>query len=476
MTSLFDLGEIEDILKEHNIGSPLDKQVARVVIDSRACTEDSLFIGLVGSRVNGADFLEQALQKGVRVAILQLPKKSFQAIEYKELAGKYQAALFLVPDTLRALQKLAQSYVARFPKLIKIAITGSAGKTTLKEMLFAILNEKSSAVATIGNLNSDTGLPLSCFNIQRHHKYAILEMGTNRPGEIAELVQVFPPDYAIVTNIGTAHVGMFGSAEAIALEKRTIFSRFTGKEVAVIPQKDHFASLLAENIHGHVAFCSASTLKRFEHAQNMGLDGWILYYHNCKIRLTLAGKHNLNNALLAIEVAYQIGIKPEVIKAGLEKVHPLSGRSQVVRGRITVFNDCYNASPESMQAALTLIGPLRYARKIAFLGEMKELGNVSDKTHAELAPYIIQARLDAVFLLGISMKSLEASLRELYYLGQVFPCSNYEQAELKLVEFLRDDDLLLIKGSHSLDLQRLMQVLENCGFLWPSTRKEVSVV
>lgn len=474
--SLFELEEVEDILKERNHSSDMGQQVDRIAIDSRACMAHTLFVGLVGTRANGADYLEDALKKGACIAILQKPEQSFKAIEYKELCNEYKAALFLVENPLKALHKLAQSYVARFPHLIKIAITGSSGKTTLKEMLYAILSEKASTIATIGNLNSETGLPLSCFNIQRHHKYAVLEMGTNHPGEIADLVQIFPPDFAVITNIGTAHVGQFGSTEAIAIEKRMIFSRFTGKEVAFIPQKDHFAGLLAENIRGRAVFCSASTLKRFEHVQDMGLDGWIIYYHNHKIRLSLAGRHNLNNALLAIEIAYQIDIKPAMIKTGLEKIHAMAGRSQLIRGRITVFNDCYNASPESMHAALSLMGPLRYARKIAFLGEMKELGETSAQAHTDLAPYIIQARLDTVFLLGIAMKSLEVRLKELCFLGQIFPCSTYEQAELKLINFLKDDDLLLIKGSNSLGLHRLIQPLENCGFLWPSNRKEVSVV
>ncbi len=473
---LFNVEQVADILKEQNVGTHMDQETDRVALDSRACSYRTLFIGLLGERVNGADFLEQALQKGANIAVLQMPEESYKAIEYKELANIYKAALFLVPNTVHALQKLAQSYVQRFPKLIKIAITGSAGKTTLKELLYTILSEKGETVATIGNLNSETGLPLCCFNIQAHHKYAVLEMGTNRPGEIEELVQVFPPNYAIITNIGSAHVGRLGSEEAIALEKRHIFDLLGPCDIAFIPQKDQFASLLAENVRSRVVFCSASTLKRFEHAQDMGLDGWIIYYHNCKIRFMLAGRHNLNNALLAIEVAYQIGIKPYIIKAGLEKIRPLSGRSQLIRGRITVFNDCYNASPESMRAALALMAPLRYARKIAMLGEMRELGSESNEIHASLASCIIEAQIDAVFLLGVRMKSLEMRLRELCYLGQIFPCSTYEQAELALINFLKDDDLLLIKGSHSMGLERLIPSLENCGFLWPSGKREVSVV
>lgn len=473
---LFHVEQVAAILKTENIGIHINQEAERVAVDSRACDIGTLFVGILGERVNGADFLEQALQKGACIAVLQIPENSYKAIEYKELANHYKAALFLVPNTIHALQKLAQSYVRRFPNLIKIAVTGSAGKTSLKEMLYAILNEQDHTVATIGNLNSETGLPLSCFNIQAHHKYAVLEMGTNRAGEIEELVHVFPPNYAVITNIGTAHVGRFGSEEAIALEKRHIFDLLEPQDVAFIPQKDQYASLLAENISARVVFCSASTLKRFEHAQDMGLDGWIIYYHNCKIRFTPAGRHNLANALLAIEIAYQIGIKPHIIKAGLEKIRPLNGRSQVIHGRITVFNDCYNASPESMRAALELMAPLRYARKIAVLGEMRELGAESNEIHADLASYVIKAGLDAVFLLGVRMKSLEIRLRELCYLGQIFPCTSYEQAEMALINFLKDGDLLLIKGSHSMGLERLIQPLENCGFLWPSTKKEVSVV
>ncbi|MGL4524576.1 MAG: UDP-N-acetylmuramoyl-tripeptide--D-alanyl-D-alanine ligase [Spirochaetia bacterium] len=473
--TLFELDEIEAVLSVKNIGNEAVCPIIRVAIDSRACQEKTLFLGLVGERVNGADYLSQALQNGACAAIIQTPRDAYRAIDYKEIAQQHRAALFLVEQPLQALQKLAKSYVQRFPRLFKIAVTGSSGKTTIKEMLYAIFREKESTIANIGNLNSDIGLPLSCFNIQRHHRYAILEMGMNRIGEIAELVEIFPPDYAIVTNIGRAHIGQLGSQENIAYEKKSIFNHFDGKQVAFIPQRDRFASLLAEKIQGQVVFFSPSTLKRFEHAEDLGLDGWIIYYHNQKIRLRLAGQHNLSNALLCIEVAYQARIKPALIKAGLEKMGGLTGRSEVIRGRITVYNDCYNANPESMLAVLTLFKPLRYARKIAFLGEMRELGEKADRSHAELAQSVIDAGFDAVFLLGVSMKTLEVSLREHYYLGQIFAPLTYEQAEQEIIYFLKDDDLLLIKGSHSLGMQRLLQSLENCGFLWPSQTKEVPI-
>jgi UDP-N-acetylmuramoyl-tripeptide--D-alanyl-D-alanine ligase len=464
--ALFTLEGIAAILRSKNIGADV-KEISTVSIDSKHCSKHALFIGLKGQRANGADFMEEAFQNGAECAITDFAADEEENRRRITLAKKYNAGLFYVDNPLYALQDLAKHHVKRFPDLIKIAITGSSGKTTVKEMLYGILREDGKTVATMGNLNSESGLPLSCFSIEAKHKYAVLEMGMNRTGEIAELAAIFKPDYAVITNIGTAHIGFLGSQEAIAREKKAVASQFTGNETLFVPQDDSYAAYLAQNVNGKVIFYAPTLLKRFDHVEDLGLDGYKIYLDRQSIRVHFTGRHNLINACLAIYVAQEIGLKTKVIKEGLEKVLPTAGRSEIIRGRITLIKDCYNASPEGMKAALQAVSGLKYARKVVFLAEMRELGDESRKAHEELVQPVLDARLDAVFLLGPDMIYLSTALREKQYWGYIEYSSSYEILATALLKFLTDGDLLLIKGSRFYALERLEEPLMKKGLIWP---------
>jgi UDP-N-acetylmuramoyl-tripeptide--D-alanyl-D-alanine ligase len=472
MTTLFSTGDVCRILQAENIGAQASQAITQVAIDSRQCQPGTLFIGLRGQNTDGAAFFEQAMENGAIMAVFHMDSDPYKLLEIKKLAQHHKIALALVDNTLYALQKLAQVYVAQFSHLIKIAVTGSSGKTTVKELIAAILRQMGSTAANYGNLNSDSGLPLSCFQIGHEHRYAVLEMGMNRIGEMAELAKIFVPHYAAITNIGTAHVGLLGSQDQIAIEKKAIFSRFDGNQQAFIPQDDRYAAFLADGVKGKIHFYSLTTLNRLEKVQDMGIEGWVLTYHGQKIRLGLAGKHNLSNACLAIEICQTLGAKAEHIKQGLESIKALPGRGEILRGRITVYQDCYNANPQSMAAALQLMGQVSYNRKLAFLGEMRELGLESAKAHAELADKIIKSNLSAVFLLGVAMKDLEIALKHQGYTGQIFTALQFEPLVQNILDTVTDGDLLLLKGSRFWQLERLIPVLREQGWLWLDQLKE----
>ena len=213
-------------------------------IDSRKCVKNSLFVPLIGSVQNGHIYIRQALESGASVVFVANSELSENKANFENLAKEFNATFIAVENTMTALQKAAKRYVEQFPSLIKIGVTGSSGKTTTKEIIASVLSQKYSVVTNEGNLNSETGLPLSVFKIRAEHEVGIFEMGMNRRGEISEIASVLFPSIAVITNIGTAHIGILGTQDAIAEEKKMIFSNFSENCIGFVPENDKYASFL----------------------------------------------------------------------------------------------------------------------------------------------------------------------------------------------------------------------------------------
>ena len=222
-----------------------------VVIDSRNVKEKSLFVPLIGEFQDGHKYIPEALAKGASVVFVTKSVYSSNVKFYMDLISNYKNVVFIVVENnLRSLQEAARFYVKKFPKLIKISVTGSSGKTTTKEIAVSILKQKYNVISNIGNLNSETGLPLSVFNIRNEHEVGLFEMGMNRVNEIGEIANVLRPNYGIITNIGNAHIGILGSMEKISEEKKKSLSFIKADGVAFIPASDKFANFLSSNVKG----------------------------------------------------------------------------------------------------------------------------------------------------------------------------------------------------------------------------------
>ncbi len=326
-----------------------------VQTDSRNVVEKSLFVPLIGENQDGHSYIPQALEKKAS-AVFVSKKTSKNLLDdlKKQAADNKNVAFILVENTLHALQKAAGAYVRKFPRLIRCAVTGSSGKTTTKEIAASILRQKFSVIATKGNFNSETGLPLSVFNIRSEHELGLFEMGMNRVNEIGEIAEVFKPNYAIVTNIGTAHIGILGSRQNIANEKKKIFTYIDSFGAAFIPQKDDFASFLEKGVKGKVVKYGLDCDESVKLVVDEGLSGTVFTVDGLLMRLSLPGKYNFLNALAAIALAKELGCTAEQIKCGIESLKPLGGRSTIKKGKFTVLEDCYNANPDSMEKALDL--------------------------------------------------------------------------------------------------------------------------
>jgi len=421
-----------------------------VTADSRTAREGSLFVALPGSNCDGHSFAEAAFKNGACAALVE--RQKFETFNLGKTAEALGKTLVIVDNSLEGLQKAAAAYLKKFPGLLRIAITGSSGKTTTKEIAAKIIGIEKSVVMNPGNYNSDIGLPLSVFNVRSCHEIAVFEAGMNRVGEIAELASVFFPDVALITNIGSAHIGILGSRDAIALEKKNIFSQFSGKGVALIPADSPYRDYLAQGVRGRVSFYGEKSFARLGGVKDLGLDGSEIIWDGKQARFALPGRFNLANAFAAIAIAQEIPVSAGAVRQGIEAVKPLSGRGEIIHGKATVIKDCYNSNPESLAAALDFCESLDWpGRRVYVIGEMLELGEDSKKAHEDMGRLLADSKADMVFLYG---KEAAAGLKAPGS-GRFFHTCDINEMKAAVNEYVREGDLVLLKGSRGCALERV---------------------
>ena len=433
--------------------------VASVVVDSRQVQQGSLFVALRGERTDGHLFLLQAAQAGAACLLVSRAQAAARAAELAELCARAACRAVAVDDTLAALQQLARVHMRRLPPLTRIGVTGSNGKTTTKEIIGRILCLAAATAVNEGNLNSEIGLPLACFAVRDIHRFAVFEMGMNHPGEMDVLADIVRPDLALVTNVGTAHIGLLGSREAIVREKKGIFSRFDGRQTGFLNEEERFFDLLSEGVKGRIVRFGPRSTEGYEGSESLGLDGTLIRWEGSRIRFPLFGPHNLANALGAIAVARACGASAADIRSGLEAVAPLFGRSQILRSEATILVDCYNANPDSMESAIAFVEALPWkGRKVAVLGSMRELGEEAEQAHRALGRRAAGARFDRVFLFGDELEG--AALEQAASPGgRVAWFTDACVLGEAVRAAVRPGDLVLVKGSRGVALERILPQL-----------------
>ncbi|MEJ5189006.1 UDP-N-acetylmuramoyl-tripeptide--D-alanyl-D-alanine ligase [Treponema sp. J25] len=434
--------------------------ISSVTIDSRNVTEGALFVALPGTVTDGHAYVEKAFQQGAVFALVQENRMEQYGATIVAAARGAGKNVMVVPDTLRALQDLARWYVDRFPHLIRVGITGSSGKTTTKEIAAAMIRSEKVVVMNEGNLNSETGLPLSVFSIRPEHQVGVFELGMNRVGEITELARVLRPHIALITNIGTAHIGKLGSQEAIAREKKEIFSQFTGREVAIIPESDPFAAFLKEGVRGRIRSFGYRSMVSLGEVTPLGIEGTRIVWDGVPVILPLPGTHNVLNALGAAAIAQEVGISAEGIRQGIAQVRPLFGRGEIIKGPVTILRDCYNANPESMEQAVGFCDSLEWkGKRVYVIGSMLELGEKSEEAHRQIAHVLAKSKADRIFLFGEETAIMEPIVAATKGSAAVGYTTSFDELQEKVRRSVEEGDLVLLKGSRGMALERLTEIL-----------------
>ncbi|MCL2720158.1 MAG: UDP-N-acetylmuramoyl-tripeptide--D-alanyl-D-alanine ligase, partial [Treponema sp.] len=322
----------------------------------------------------------------------------------------------------------------------------------------AIIGIEKNVIKNEGNLNSETGLPLSVFNVRAEHEVGIFELGMNRPNEISEITDVLKPNIALVTNIGSAHIEYFGSKEKIVNEKKCIYNFLNNDDIALVPKNDEFADELADGVNGKIKYYSANSFTEFGGALSLGIEGTEILWAGEKIHFALPGKHNLDDAMAAIAIAKEIPVSDKAIKQGLESVKPLFGRLEILKGRVTVIRDCYNANPESTAKSIEFCDSIEWsARKVYVIADMLELGGMSVSEHKKIGFLLSVSAAKKVFLFGEEIKKAADCLcdndKPYFYTNDINELSK------ALDSFIKQGDLVLLKGSRGCALERLTDML-----------------
>ncbi|MDR1933649.1 MAG: UDP-N-acetylmuramoyl-tripeptide--D-alanyl-D-alanine ligase [Spirochaetales bacterium] len=435
------------------------EEIFSVAADSRVAGAGALFVPLKGERTDGHVHIAEAFERGARVS---LTDKSFWDAHGERLraqAARPRCAFIIVESSLSALQTLAARYMEG-RRALPVCISGSNGKTTTKEITGAILAREAPFFMNRGNLNSEIGLPLSVFEVKNDADFAVFEMGMNHEGEMDVLVNIVKPRAALITNIGTAHIGFLGSPQNIAAEKKKLFLALPPKEKAYVYEGEPFRSFLKEGVAADVLPFGETSTPGFGGYEDLGLDGYSLCLGGETVRFPLPGIYNLRNALGAVSLCRGLGISEKAIQAGLGSVKPLFGRGQIFRADVTVLQDCYNANPQSMQSAIDFLGALAWrGRKIAVLGSMKELGAFSAQEHRNIGARVFASGFNAAFFFGEEMREAFAVLEEERFSGVFRWFADFDGLKKAVVSFAAAGDIVLVKGSRSMELERMTEAL-----------------
>ena len=475
-----------------------ENKVLQVSTNSKDAMDHGLFVPLVGEKVDAHRYMVDAMKQGA-VAVFTSKHKDMNALmndinlnykDNKELIR--ECSVIYVEDTLKALQDLAAYYRSLFDLPI-IGISGSVGKTTTKEMISAALETKFKVLKTFGNMNSQVGVALMMFQIEKEHEIAVIEMGISEPGEMEHLTRIARPNYAVLTNIGVSHIANLKTRENIRKEKSKIVNAFTKDSILYVNGNDELLSELFVYIQekdnkekdntekvdlSETTYDKLSTAKvtafgttsicqyqaqEVLHTDHQTIFTMVYPKGREKITLSVFGIHNVYNALVALALADEFGIAPEVAKTGLETYQPLKMRGEIheVNG-YKIIDDTYNASPDSMKSGIEVLLSLAgVKRRIAVLADVLELGEMSRSCHYGVGEYLIGKEIDFVITVG----------KEASYIAQAIKDNNssivtksfdHNQAAIDyLEEFLTPGDGVLIKGSRGMHMEEIVKAIMN---------------
>ncbi len=449
----FNLTEVLKATGGQIINAGRRKLFKGISTDTRSIETGNLFVALVGERFDGNEFAAQAVANGATGLIVS-----------KTVTVPDHVTVIQVTNTLAALQSLARFHRQRY-SIPVIAVTGSNGKTTTKDMLAAVLSSKFKVLKTEANFNNEIGLPLTLLKLEASHEVAVVEMGMRSSGEIRELTEIALPTVGVVTNVGETHVEILGSIENIAAAKAELVEAIGHDDVVVINADDPHVRNMQHKTPGRVVFFGLGS-DAFVRAENItsGKNGELITTFDCcsargsfSVELQAVGMHNVYNALAAIAVGWELGLKPSEIQKGISNFVPGAMRFEIKKyGSYTVINDVYNASPLSMAAALTTLANISQGRKIAVLGDMLELGDAAIEAHRKVGRQAAEQGVDSIITVGELAKHIAAAASE-QGVKTTQSFSDHKAAIEALRSLIKPGDYILLKGSRGMKMETMLE-------------------
>ena len=441
--------------------SCMDEEITGVVRDNREVEPGNLFIAIKGERVDGHSFIEDAFRRG---AIAVLSEQ-----ELRDSLGPY----ILVSSTTEAMKKLAAFYRESL-SIPVVGITGSVGKTSTKEMIASVLEQKYKVAKTKGNYNNEIGLPLTIFQIRREHEVAVLEMGISDFGEMHRLADMAKPDIGVITNIGWCHLENLKTQEGILQAKTEMLSHMSSGGTVILNGDDEkLVTVTPEEGQKLVFYGISEKIPETERmkipqiyatqVQNLGFDGMRANIHtpegDFSVSIAIPGEHNVYNALAATAVGLSLGLTLSQIQMGIEAARTIQGRTNLLKVHdMTVIDDCYNANPVSMKASIEVLSHAG-GRRIAVLGDMGELGETERQLHNEVGRFVGTHGIPVLFCAGELAFEYVKGVQETNPECEVHYFPTREEMTRELVSFVKAGDTVLIKASHFMEFPKVVEAL-----------------
>jgi UDP-N-acetylmuramoyl-tripeptide--D-alanyl-D-alanine ligase len=473
---LFTIEEVLEVTSARLLaGECLQEKIRRLSTDSRTVGPGDLFVALAGERYDGHAFVGPALRQGAVGAVVQSAYRLPAALQERRgaMRGRERSRLCLigVQDPLLAYQQLATYHRSRF-NIPVVAVTGSNGKTTTKEMVARVLAERWCVLKTEGNHNNRIGVPQTLFGLAARHKAAVIEMGVDQKGQTTKLAEIVRPTIGVITNIGPDHLEFFGTMEASAQAKGELLDAIGPTHTVILNADDEFFDYLASR-----ARCRVVSFGLSARAQVRAVEVISDRQRGTLFRLTLPGRstavpvaigaygsHNVSNALAAAAVGHLCGMSGISIARGLARFRPATMRSEVEsRKGVTVINDCYNANPASMKAAIDLLNDLGVgARTIAVLGDMLELGPGSPAMHREVGAYVAAKDISYLVACGALGRELAEGARAVGMPDErIRHISGADEAAHLMTSMVRRNDVILVKASRAMRMECIVEALRD---------------
>ena len=426
--------------------------IHNITIDSRKADKNVLFVPLKGEKADGHDYILSALEKGA------------VAISERDISDT-SATVVKVKNTRIALGDIARYYKLKYP-VKSVSITGSVGKTTTKDLVYAVISQHYKTHKTPNNFNNDIGVPLTIFGIEKEHTAAVIELGMSHFGEISYLADIARPDSAIITNIGMSHIENLGSQEGIFRAKMEIAERFTSENTLIVNGDDKYLKTIKDTPYKVVRFgMSADNDVYAKDVVNNGLKGmeFTVVHPNGEFRAELAqpGEHNIYNALAAVCAGLNMGVSETDIANGLKNCEYTASRLEIIDCNGTeIINDCYNSSPDSVRAALKVMAYSLKSRKVAVLGDILEMGEYAKDAHFDLGKTVSCMGVDLLITAGDNAKFIAQGAKE-DGMENVISYDCTDDLEKHIKDIIKPDDCVLIKASHGMEFYKLTDALKN---------------